>query len=187
MKRFLKVIFILILLLLFIGTLGLLSELIEIPWLSQEVQWLLYHYSWMFLFFKGILLVLGGCLVMGLVIVLSVSGKRKRLVIKEEGNRIEIPKSTVEAVVKEAYTTMIHPDKTKMTVKIKGKQKVIVRLQIDVRSQERYQLLAEEIKQEIQKALLRSLETIDSQVIVHLREKQPTESSTFSKKQSRVV
>ncbi|EOH99590.1 hypothetical protein UAW_00742 [Enterococcus haemoperoxidus ATCC BAA-382] len=187
MKRLLKIIFAFIILLLFVGTLGLLSQLIDIPWLSYEVNELLYNYPWLFTFFEWILLILGGLLFISLIVVLSVSGRRKRLVVKEGKNRIEIPKSTVEQIVQDAYSTIIHPDKTKMTVKIKGKEKVAVKLRVDVRSKERFQPLGEEIKDTIQNALNTALESIDSQVIVHLREKEPTESTTFGKKQSRVI
>ncbi|WP_207696265.1 hypothetical protein DOK67_0003025 [Enterococcus sp. DIV0212c] len=187
MKRLLKLIFALIILLLFVGTLGLLSQLIDIPWLSYEVDGWLYNYPWLFEFFKGILLVLGVLLLLSLVVVLSVSGRRRRLVVKEGKNRIEIPKTTVEQVVKEAYSKVVHPDKTKMSVKIKGKQKVAVKLRIDVRSKARFQPMAEEIKEQIQLALATALESVDSHVSVHLREKEATDSSSFSKKQSRVI
>ncbi|EOI01815.1 hypothetical protein UAY_01223 [Enterococcus moraviensis ATCC BAA-383] len=187
MKRLLKIIFALVILLLFVGTLGLLSQLIDIPWLSYEVDGLLYSYPWLFTFFEWILLILGGLLVLSLLIVLSVSGRRKRLVVKEGKNQIDIPKSTIEQIVQNAYSTIIHPDKTKMIVKIKGKEKVAVKLRVDVRSKERYQPLGEEIKEKIQRTLNTALESIDSQVTVQLREKEPTESSAFGKKQSRVI
>ena len=187
MKRLLKIIFALVILLLFVGTLGLLSQLIDIPWLSYEVDGLLYSYPWLFTFFEWILLILGGLLLLSLLIVLSVSGRRKRLVVKEGKNQIDIPKSTIEQIVQNAYSTIIHPDKTKMTVKIKGKEKVAVKLRVDVRSKERYQPLGEEIKEKIQRTLNTALESIDSQVTVQLREKEPTESSAFGKKQSRVI
>ncbi|MGX7264074.1 alkaline shock response membrane anchor protein AmaP [Enterococcus crotali] len=187
MKRLLKIIFALVILLLFVGTLGLLSQLIDIPWLSYEVDGLLYNYPWLFTFFEWTLLILGGFLLLSLIIVLSVSGQRKHLIIKDGKNRIEIPKSTVEQIVEDAYSTIIHPDKTKMKVKIKGKEKVAVKLRVDVRSKERYQPLADEIKVTIQSALTSALESIDSQVTVQLREKEPTESTAFSKKQSRVI
>ncbi|MGX7150549.1 alkaline shock response membrane anchor protein AmaP [Enterococcus ureasiticus] len=187
MKRLLKIIFALIILLLFVGTLGLLSQLIDIPRLSYEVDGLLYSYPWLFTFFEWLLLILGGLLFLSLIVVLSVSGRRKRLIVKAGKNRIEIPKSTVEQIVKEAYSTIIHPDKTKMTIKIKGKEKVAVKLRVDVRSKDRFQPLGEEIKETIQSALNTALESIDSRVTVQLREKEPTESTTFGKKQSRVV
>lgn len=187
MKRLLKIIFALLILLLFVGTAGLLSQLIDIPWLSYEVDGLLYNYPWLFTFFEWILLILGGLLVLSLIVVLSVSGRRKRLIVKNGKNRIEIPKSTVEQLVEDAYSTIIHPDKTKMIVKIKGKEKVAIKLKVDVRSKERFQPLAEEIKQTIQSALDTALESIDSHVTVQLREKEPTESTVLGKKQSRVI
>lgn len=146
MKRLLKIIFALVILLLFVGTLGLLSQLIDIPWLSYEVDGLLYSYPWLFTFFEWILLILGGLLLLSLLIVLSVSGRRKHLVVKEGKNQIDIPKSTIEQIVQNAYSTIIHPDKTKMTVKIKGKEKVAVKLRVDVRSKERYQPLGKRSK-----------------------------------------
>ena len=187
MKRLLKIIFALIILLLFVGTLGLLSQLIDIPWLSYEVDGLLYSYSWLFTFFEWILYILGGLLLLTLIVVLSVSGRRKRLVVKEGQSQIEIPKSTVEQIAKDAYGTIIHPDKTNMTVKIKGKEKVVVKLRIDVRSKDRFQPIAEEIKETIENSLDMALESINSCVKVQLREKEPIESTTFGKKKSRVV
>lgn len=187
MKRLLKIIFLFIILILFIGTLGSLSQLVDIPWLSYQVDGLLYNYPWLFSFFEWTLLILGGLLLLSLVAVLSVSGRRKRLVIKDGKNRIEVPKSTVEQIVKDAYSTIIHPDKTKMTVRIKGKEKVAIKLKVDVRSKERYQPLGEEIKEAVQGALDTALESIDSRVTVQLREKEPTESTAFGKKQSRVI
>ncbi|OJG74418.1 hypothetical protein RV12_GL002475 [Enterococcus quebecensis] len=161
--------------------------MIDIPWVSYEVDSLLYSYSWLFSFFEGILLILGVLLFLSLVVVLSVSGQRKRLVVKEGKNRIEIPKSTVKQLVEEAYSKSIHPDKTKMTVKIKGKEKVAVDLKLDVRSKERYQPMGEEIKVEIQKVLSEALESIDSHVTVRLNEKDQKASATFNKKKSRVI
>ncbi|WP_429950842.1 hypothetical protein IGJ55_001314 [Enterococcus sp. AZ170] len=187
MKRLLKIIIGFVILLLFIGTLTILSQLITIPWLSYEVEALIYQYPKLFMVFEGTLLILGGLLVLGLLVVLSVSGSRRRLVIKEGKNQIEIPKSTIEQIVQESYGTIIHPDKTKMMVKIKGKEKVAVKVRIDVRSKERFKPMAEEITQQLQNTLAETLESIDSRVTVYLREKEPTESSAFSKKQSRVV
>lgn len=187
MKRLLKIIVGLAILFLFIGTFAILSQLIAIPWLSYEVEALMYQYPWLFMFFEGTLLILGGLLVLSLLIVLSVSGRRKRLVVKEGKNKIEIPKSTIEQIVQESYSTIVHPDKTKMTVKIKGKEKVAVKVRIDVRSKDRFKPIAEEITQKLQNTLATTLESIDSRVTVHLREKEPTESSAFGKKQSRVV
>lgn len=187
MKRMLKFIFALILLLMFVGILGVLSQLIDIPWLSYEVEGLLYNYPDLFIFFEWILLISGGFLLLSLIVVLSVSGQRKRLIVKEGKNQIQIPKSTLEQIVQDAYSTIIHPDKTKMKVKIKGKEKVVVNLKVDVRSKERYQPLGEEIKMTIQNALTTALESIDSHVTVQLREKEPTESTAFGKKQSRVI
>lgn len=187
MKRLLKIIFALVILLLSAGTFGLLSQLIDIPWLSYEVEALLYDSPWLFSFFEWTLLILGGLLLLSLIVVFSVSGQRKRLIVKEAKNRIEISKSTVEQIVQDAYSTIIHPDKTKMKVKIKGKEKVSVKLRVDVRSKERYQPLAEEMKEAIQNALSIALESIDSHVTVQLREKEPAESTVFSKKQSRVI
>ncbi|MBO0422382.1 alkaline shock response membrane anchor protein AmaP [Enterococcus plantarum] len=187
MKRLLKIVFALIILLLFFGTLGLLSQLIDIPWLSYQVDWLLYIYPGLFIFFEWMLLILGGLMLLTLIVVFLVSGGRKRLIVKEGKNQIEIPKSTVEQLVKEAYSTIIHPDKTKLTVKIKGKEKVAVKLNVDVRSKERFQALGEEIKETIQSTLNSALESIDSHVTVQLREKESTEPTAFGKKQSRVV
>lgn len=188
MKRLLKIIFALILFLLFIGTLGLLSQLIDIPWLSYEVNDLLYDYPWLFMFFEWILLILGGLLFVSLIAVLSVSGQRKRLIVKEGKNRIEIPKSTLKQIVQDAYSTIIHPDNTKMTVKIKGKNKVAVKLKVNVRSEARFQPIGEEIKESIKDALSKALESNDSEVTVQLREKEPTENNTtFGKNQSRVI
>lgn len=187
MKRLIKVVLALFIFLLFVGTVGLLGGLIEIPWVSGEVNWLLLNYPWLISFFKGILIILGGLLFICLVVVLSVSGGRKRLVIKDGKNRIEILKSTVEQVAEEAFNSTVHPDKTKMKVKIKGKAKVVIHLRIDVLSKVRFQPIADEIKEQMQTALTTALEPIENQVSIHLREQEPTKTSTFGKKQSRVI
>ncbi|EOL45915.1 alkaline shock response membrane anchor protein AmaP [Enterococcus caccae] len=187
MKRLLKLILALIIVLLFSGTLGVLSQLIPIPWLTNEVDWLLYRYPFGFSLLEWILLILGGVLILSLIIVLSVSGRRKHLVVKSGGNRIDIPKSTVEQIVQESYSKIVHPDKTKMTVKIKGKEKVAVKVRVDVRNKERFRPLADEIKEQLQESLSTALESIDCRVAVQLREKELTESSAFGKKQSRVI
>ncbi|ALS37799.1 RNase H-fold protein (predicted Holliday junction resolvase) [Enterococcus rotai] len=187
MKRLLKLIFMLVIALLFIGTLGVLSQLIDIPWLTDQVDSLLYSYPGGRSLFEGILLILGGLLLLSLIIVLSVSGRRKHLVVKSGKDRIDIPKSTVIQIVEDTYSTIIHPDKTKLTVKIKGKQKVAVNVRVDVRSKERSRPLAEEIKEQLQQSLSVALESIDSRVTVQLREKDPIETGAFSKKQSRVI
>lgn len=187
MKQIVKMIIALVVFVLFGGTVGLLAGLIEIPWLSQEVSWLLFTYPWFIYFFEGILIVLGGLLLVSLIVVLSVSGQRKRLVVKNGKNRTEILKSTVEQIAEDAYSIIVHPDKTKMTVKLKRKDRVTVQLRIDVRSKSRFQPMAEEIEQRIQSALTKALEPMENHVSIHLREKDPTESSTFGKKQSRVV
>ncbi|OJG99757.1 hypothetical protein RV18_GL000096 [Enterococcus termitis] len=187
MKRFVKVILALITLLLFIGTLGLFSQVFQIPWLSLAVSKFLISHLWLFSFFEWILLILGGLLLITLVIVLSVSGRRNRLVVKEGQNKIEIPKSTVAQIAENAYNSTIHPDKTKLTVKIKGKEKVLVKLKIEVRSKTRFAPMADEIKQRVEEALANALESIDSKVVVSLKEKEPTESAAFGKKHSRVV
>jgi hypothetical protein len=187
MKRFVKVILALITLLLFIGTLGLFSQVFQIPWLSLAVSKFLISHLWLFSFFEWILLILGGLLLITLVIVLSVSGRRNRLVVKEGQNKIEIPKSTVAQITENAYNSTIHPDKTKLTVKIKGKEKALVKLKIEVRSKTRFAPMADEIKQRVEEALANALESIDSKVVVSLKEKEPTESAAFGKKHSRVV
>lgn len=186
MKRLLKFIFVLLILLLLIGTIGVLSQLIEIPWLSDQTTWLLYDYPWMFSLLEGTLLILGGLLFLSLIVVLSVSGRRKHLVVRSGKNHIDIPKSTVEQIVQEAYATIVHPDKTKLTVKIKGKEKVAVDVRIDVRNKERAQPMADEVKTQLQNSLKAALESIDTQVNVHLREQAPG-TSTFGSNQSRVV
>lgn len=187
MKRLVKVVLALFTLLLFLGTVGLLGGLIEIPWLSEEVNWLLFNYPWLISFFKGVLIILGGLLFICLVVVLSVSGGRKRLVIKDGKNRTEILKSTVEQIAEDSFRTTVHPDKTKMKVKIKGKAKVVIDLRIDVLSKVRFQPIADEMKEQMQTALTTALEPIENQVSIHLREQEPTKTSALGKKQSRVI
>lgn len=70
--------------------------------------------------------------VVGLLLVLATSGKRKRLVIKDKKNRIEIPKSTIEQIVENSYSSTVHPMRTKTKIKLKGNKRVDVVLKIDV-------------------------------------------------------
>ncbi|MFK4567052.1 alkaline shock response membrane anchor protein AmaP [Enterococcus sp. UD-01] len=180
MKRFAKVILALVILVLFLGTLGLLSQLIEIPGVSMTVDQLLFDYPWLFYFFEGTLLILGSLLVILLVVALSVSGQRNRLIYKDGKNRIEIPKSTIRKIVEDTYAKTIHPDKTKLKIKIKP-QSVYVDLKVGVRSKERFQPIAEDVKEQIQLALADALETVESHVAVHLSEEESMQSSNRSR------
>lgn len=187
MRRFIKILFGLIALVLFIGTLGLLSQVLQIPWLSSIIGNFIVGHLWLFSFFEWILVILGGLLTLILLFVLSVSARRKRLVVKDGLNRTEVLSSTLNQIVQNAYDSMIHPDKTKVVVKIKGKEKVVVKLKIDVRSKEDFAPMADEIKLRVEEALAKALESIESSVTVSLKEKAPTNSTSFGKKQSRVV
>ncbi len=187
MRRLVKTLFGLIALVLFIGTLGLLSQVVQIPWLSSTVGRFIVGHLWLFSFFEWILLILGGLLTLILLLVLSVSARRKRLVVKDGSNRTEILRSTLVQIVQNAYDSMIHPDKTKVTVKIKGKEKVLVKLKIDVRNKEDFAPMADKIKWQVEEALSKALESIESSVIVTVKEKAPTDSASFGKKHSRVV
>lgn len=56
MRRLVKLIFLLVLLLFFASTLGVLGGIVEIPWISQTVTWLINNNSWFIPFLQGVLL-----------------------------------------------------------------------------------------------------------------------------------
>ncbi|KAF9404564.1 hypothetical protein HW555_014277 [Spodoptera exigua] len=60
-----------------------------------------------------------------------------------------------------------------------GKAKVVIDLRIDVLSKVRFQPIADEMKEQMQTALTTALEPIENQVLIHLREQEPTKTSAL--------
>lgn len=187
MRRLVKLIFLLVLLLLFASTLGVLGGIVEIPWISQTVTWLINNNSWFIPFLQGVLIFWGVIVVVGLLLVLATSGKRKRLVIKDKKNRIEIPKSTIEQIVENSYSSTVHPMRTKTKIKLKGNKRVDVVLKIDVLNKNAAQKMADAIKETVHADLYDALEPIQNNVSIRLIQKDPSKLSALSKKKYWVV
>lgn len=187
MRRLVKLISLLVLLLLFASTLGVLGGLVEIPWVSQTVTWLIDTNVWVLPFFKGLLLFWGVLLLIAFLLVLATSGKRKRLVVKDQKNRIEIPKSTIEQIVEKSYSTTVHPMRTKTKIKLKGNKRVDVVLTIDVLNKNAAQKMAEDIRETVHADLYDALEPVQNNVSIRLIQKDPSKLSAFNKRKYWVV
>lgn len=186
MKKFIKAILLIILIVAFISTIGIISQLVYVPWLSQQVDNGIFAYPWLLTFFKITLIFLGALLFILLLATLAVSTQRKRLVVKNEGGQIEVPRKTIEKLVEDAYSPVISTDKTKAKVKIKGQDKVAVSVKMDVRNKERYESMRQDIQQRIESALKAALETVPVSVDVRMHERDLNEPSSVGKK-ARVI
>lgn len=187
MRRIVKAILALAVLVLFIGTVGILGSLVELPWISQEIEWLIFWHPEIASFLKVVLIIIGVLLCLIALVVLFIPGKRQRLVIKTNKNRIVIPKSTIEQLIETSYRSFVPRDLTKVTVKIKRNKRVLVFMKIDVANKHAFQSTLTEIKEHVHADLLTALEPVENQVTIRLREKDLRRSSVFSKKRSRVV
>lgn len=186
MRKVVKWVLALVMLLIFIGTLAVLSQFFEIPVLSSQVDDWIRMFPWMLEFLKGILVSLIIISFFLLLLVLAVSGKRTSIDIKEKDRHIKIPRKTIESIVENVTDETIHADQRKLKIKIKRKNRVVVRMKLLVRSKSSYQLTADELRREIETALTDALQTTNHLVIINLIEVD-SENKAFGGKKSRVV
>ncbi|AIM25816.1 alkaline shock response membrane anchor protein AmaP [Melissococcus plutonius] len=185
MRKVIKTVISLILFVALCVTIGLLSQLIKIPWLSETVNDWAIRYSFISIIFKGILLFLGAFLFILLLTLIALPRQKSQLVFKRKTGTIEIPKKTIEKIIRESYSSIIGPEKTKLRVKIKGKKSLDVYVYLFVHNKENYTDMVEEIRQKIEQTLLNALETTAIRVNVHLKEKEM--QPAMNKKESRVI
>jgi hypothetical protein len=186
MKKFIKAILVIILIVAFISTIGIISQLVYVPWLSYQVDNGIFANPWLLTFFEVTIIFLGALLFILLLATLAISAQRKRLVVKNESGQVEVPKKTLEKLVEDAYSPVISTDKTKTKVKIKGQDRVAVSVMMDVRNKERYESMRQDIQQRIETALKTALEAVPVSVEVRMRERELNESSSVGKK-ARVI
>jgi hypothetical protein len=92
MKKFIKAILVIILIVAFISTIGIISQLVYVPWLSYQVDNGIFANPWLLTFFEVTIIFLGALLFILLLATLAISAQRKRLVVKNESGQVEVPK-----------------------------------------------------------------------------------------------
>jgi len=186
MKKLVKAILLIILFVAFISTIGIASQLIYVPWLSEQVDNGLSMYPWLLSFFEFTIMFIGVVLFILLLATLAISTQRKHLIVKNSTGQIDVPKKTLEKLVEDAYSPVVSTDKTKTRVKIKGQDKVAVSVLMDVRNKERYESMRLDIQHRIEQALKGAIESVPVDVNVRLRERDLNETSAVGKK-ARVI
>lgn len=186
MKKAIKFVLSLLILLIFIGSVGILSQFFEVPVLSSKVDDWIRMFPWVMQFFKGILISLIIILFFLFLLTFAISGKRTAIYFKNKNRQIKIPKKTIEAIIGSVADEIIHADKRKLKIKIKRKNRVVVRLKLLVRSKTRDQPIANELKREIETTLVDALQVTNHLINIKLVEID-SETKVFGSNKSRVV
>lgn len=186
MKKIAKFGLIVLILLVFIGSIGILSQFFDIPLLSSKVDYWIKCFPWLVQFLKGVLISLIIIFLLLFLFFLAIPGKRTTIDFKEKNRQIKIPRKTIESIVETVTDETIHRDKRKLNIQIKRKNRVVVHLKLFVRNKIKDQLIADNLKKEIETALAEALQTTNHLVNIKLIEND-YKSKFFGRNKSRVV